>query len=200
MWADALDFTQWLKGERVRWKRTEYTLPRLVRRGHLKATRYGRRLVYTTATRSSSQHIPHGLACTKALLRFKESKKGLYIGEGFFRRHSFKAIPEWGIVYPNGTLLFEYLTADNLRREKHMRQKIENYRRELRRFESVFHKPFYLFVIEAGSEEVRLMARKTDERFFLSDAKSFFSLPKGEQLSNSIYVWGGDGRTYSLEK
>jgi hypothetical protein len=200
LWAEALDFTQWFKGDRVRWKRTEYTLPRLVKHGYLKTCRYGRSLVYTTSNRASSQHIAHGLACTKALLRFKESKEGLYISESFFRRHGYKAIPEWAIVYPNGTLLFEYLTADNFRREKHVKQKIAVYKQELNRFEAVFHNPFYVFVAEANCEEVKLLSRKTNEHFYLTDADRFYSVSQSEQLSTRIYIWGMDGKEYPLSR
>lgn len=199
LWAEGLDFTEWIKGERVRWKRTEYTLPTLVQRKKLRAVQYGRKLVYTASRKASVEHIPHGLACTKALLRFKKSNNGMYISEGFFRRHGHKAIPEWGIIHTNGTLLFEYTTADNFRRMKLMNRKLDMYRQELKRFQGIFHNPFYLFVIEAPKHEVVRFAERLDENFYVVDSGTFFDVPPGEQLTTKAYTWGGDGRTYPLE-
>ena len=199
LWSEALDFTQWFTSTRKRWKRTEYTLPRLVQKKRLRAVQYGRKLVYTASQKASVEHIPHGLACTKALLRFKQSNDGVYISERFFRRHGHRAIPEWGIVHTNGTLLFEYTSADNFRRVKAMNRKLEMYRQELKSFQGMFHNPFYLFVVEAPKHEVVRFAEKLDESFYAIDAQTFFEVPLGEQLTTCAYIWGGDGRTYPLE-
>lgn len=199
LWAEGLDFTEWILGTRKRWKRTEYTLPRLVRGGKLFSVRFGKKLVYTAGRRASVEHISHGLACTKSLLRFKHSGEGAYVSERYFKRHGYQTIPEWGIVYPNGTLLFEYSTADNFRRVKAMNEKLIAYRRELERFQAVFDNPFYLFVIEAPKQEVRRFVQKMDENFYAVDAPTFFGIPKKEQLTSPIYYWGGDGQTYPLE-
>lgn len=199
LWGEALDFTEWFIGERVRWKRTEYTLPRLVERKELRAVQSGKKLVYTASKKSSTRHICHGLTCTKALLRFKSSKEGDYIPESYFRRYGYKAIPEWGIVYPNSTLLFEYATADNFRRTKAMNQKIQIYRKELVRFRQVFKTPFYLIVIDAPRYEVQWFSEKLDENFFVVYKQSFFEAEKGKQLTESIYIWGGDGKSIPLE-
>ncbi len=199
LWAEGLDFTEWILGTRTRWKRTEYTLPKLVRGGKLRAVRFGKKLVYTAGRRASFEQIPHGLACTKSLLRFKHSGEGAYVSEGYFKRHGYQSIPEWGIVYPNGTLLFEYTTADNFRRVKAMNEKIIAYMRELEKFHAVFDNPFYLFVIEAPKHEVRRFVERMNENFYAVDAPTFFGIPKGEQLTSPIYYWGGDGQTYPLE-
>lgn len=199
LWAEGLDFTEWILGTRTRWKRTEYTLPRLVRGGKLRTVRHGKKLVYTASKKASTQHIDHGLACTRALLRFKKSKKGVYVAESYFKRHGYKSIPEWGIVYPNGTLLFEYTTADNFRRVKAMNRKVDVYRKEVKKFQGVFDKPFYLFVIEAPRYEVKRFAEKLDGHFYAVDASSFFNVTKKEQLTTPIYIWGGDGQTYPLD-
>ena len=78
LWAEATDFTFWFTGTRKRWKRTEYNLPRMVEKGALKTARYGRKLVYTVSGKGAKDttDIEHGLICTKALLRFKESIEG----------------------------------------------------------------------------------------------------------------------------
>lgn len=199
LWAEGLDFTEWILGTRTRWKRTEYTLPKLVRGRKLRAVRFGKKLVYTAGRRASIEHISHGLACTKSLLRFKHSGEGAYVSESYFKRHGYQTIPEWGIVYSNGTLLFEYSTADNFRRTKKMNEKLIAYRRELQRFQAVFDNPFYLFVIEAPKHEVRKFVQKMDENFYAVDAPTFFGIPKREQLTSPIYYWGGDGQTYPLE-
>jgi hypothetical protein len=199
LWAEALDFTEWILGQRKRWKRTEYTLPRLVKWRKLGAVNYGHKLVYTAGKKTSRQHIHHGLSCTKALLAFRHSKLGVFLPESQFRKYEHKAVPEWGIVYPNGTLLFEYSTADNFRRFGSMKRKVAAYEKELARFENVFDNPFYLFVIEASHIEVQLFAKELGPSFYATSAQEFYSVPKGKQLSTSIYIWGGDGKAYPLE-
>jgi hypothetical protein len=77
LWAEAKDFTEWFTGERKRWKRTEYNLPRMVKKGALIAVRHGKKLVYTIPTKRTKYKadIEHGLVCTKALLRFVQSMR-----------------------------------------------------------------------------------------------------------------------------
>jgi hypothetical protein len=78
LWAEATDFTFWFTGTRKRWKRTEYNLPRMVRKGVLKTSKSGKKLIYSVSGKGAGDPtgIKHGLICTKALLRFKVSIEG----------------------------------------------------------------------------------------------------------------------------
>jgi hypothetical protein len=129
LWALSVHFTVWFTGSWKRWKRTEYNLPRMVKKGALKTAKYGTRLAYTLPGRRAeyTQDIDHGIICTESLLRFKLSQPGEIISERFFRSLSFEAVPEWGVIYPSGNmLLFEYSTSDNCRRSRVMRKKLTN--------------------------------------------------------------------------
>lgn len=209
MWAEQKDYTAWQTGEWKRWKRTEYTLPILVKRKKLKAVRYGNKLVYTLPgyrkSRAKAEEIEHGLICTKALLRFKMSVKSEYkvISEKFLRSMQFKAIAEWGINFPRSKtmILFEYSTADNFSRRGTMMTKLKRYRDQLGLYEDFFEsKPTVLFVFDAQRHQVKNFVRKysNDSEFYFTDLESFMGVNLGYQFEAPIYLNGGSGSRYPL--
>lgn len=123
-WATKQHYILMLTPKIDRHRRTEVMLPRLVRKGKLTATYYGKKLVYCALRKNrkricGSQYYPtiaHGLACTEALVRFSISDPNCeVIGERYLR--GFKIVPEWAILYPNKKLLlFEFCTKDNFKR------------------------------------------------------------------------------------
>jgi len=124
LWGRQIDFTAWFTGLwSPRNKQSETILPQLERLNVIHSKWYGGQKVYTTSKRESDAHIPHGLVCTNALLRFKLSGGGEFIPEGFFREKMFKAIPEWAVRYESNMILFEYSTPDNFRRKRTMKDK-----------------------------------------------------------------------------
>jgi hypothetical protein len=124
-WATIEHFILWFSGVRMRHRRTECVLRKLVQKGKLRSVRFGKRLVYTVPRRSKGRKpvitkekatyepgknekaiagrnkIVHGLACTEALVRFwRSDMTGEIIAERFF--YGSGAVPEWGIRYANG--------------------------------------------------------------------------------------------------
>lgn len=202
LWAEARDFTYFFTGEWKRWKRTEYNLPRLVKKGALTAVKCGRKLVYSTGRGKidNTADIEHGLICTKSLLRFKASKEGDFISENFFRTLNFESVPEWGVIYDNVLLLFEYSTADNFRRTLLMKKKLASYKRTIPKMETSFRKSVVvLFVFEAERHRVKQFVAKyaKDRRYYFCDLASFQNAAIGEQLTTPIYLWQ-DGQSYPL--
>lgn len=200
LWSEATDFTAWFTGEWKRWKRTEYNLPRLVQKRALKAVRYGHKLVYTVPGNKTAD-IEHGLICTKSLLRFKLSKEGQFISESFFRKTSFGSVPEWAVIYGPKMLLFEYSTADNFRRTRLMKRKLNQYRQSVADIEVVFQATaVVLFVFDTTKHEVIHFVKKygRDQRFYFTDLISFMNVSMRKQLTAPIYIWGGDGKSYPL--
>ena len=202
LWATQKDFTAWFTGEWKRWERTEHNLPLLVKSKHLKAVRYGRKLVYTLPTnrKTYKADIPHGLVSTKALLRFKLSKDGKFISERFLREVGFKKVPEWAVIWEDIILCFEYGTADNFRRTRLMKKKINQYRTSLERIGDFFNtQPIVLFVFDAPRYKVKYFADRYGRHysFYFIDLDSFRAARRGEQLSIP-YIWGGDGKNYPL--
>ena len=205
-WAEALDYTEYLTGERKRWKCAEYHLPHLVERGVLKRVRYGRKYVYAISP-SKTRHkgsIQHDLICTKALLGFKASNiEADFVSENYFRRCGFQAVPEWAVTLSGSESIvhFEYSTADNFRRRRLMNHKIAQYKNAHDRLEEHFGKrPLILFVFDAPEYAIRNFLKNKDEldAFYFTDYESFFSVPKGQQLLAPIYIWGGDREKYPL--
>lgn len=202
LWAEARDFTYWFTGMWKRWKRTEYNLPRMVEKGALTAVRHGNKLVYSAGKKRASYlaDIEHGLICTKSLLRFKASKEGEFISESFFRTINLGSVPEWGVIYDNTLLLFEYGTADNFRRTRLMKKKLTQYKKALPRFDAYFEKKtVILFVFDAERYRVEYFCNRygSNERFYFCDLASFRNVTTGKQLIAPIYFWI-DGKRYSL--
>lgn len=204
LWFDQKDMAEFLTGRRRRVKFVEYQLPRLVEREKLKAERYERRLVYTKRS-GHTDLIPHGLTCTRILLKLLKARAGEVVPESFFKRatESFGLVPDGGLLYPSGLLLFEYCTADNFGRTYLMKRKLGAYRENIHRIESLFDKEaIILFILEAKRFEVIHFAEKrgekTDNQFFFVDLASFLDVSDGDHLSSPIYIWAPDGGSYQL--
>jgi hypothetical protein len=135
--------------------------------------------------------------CTDALVRFHRSKVGTYVSERYFRAKKYNPVPEFAVRYNGGEavmLLFEHSTADNFRRASMIEKKLKAYETGLDRFRTEFEaEPYLLYVIDAKEDEVDRIASKHDKNnFYFTDARQFYSVPLGEQLSRSIYTWRGD--------
>lgn len=202
LWAEAKHFTYFFTGQWKRWKRTEYNLPKMVEKGALTAVRYGKNLVYSVGSKraGNTSDIEHGLICTESLLRFRDSKHGEFISESFFRTLNFGSVPEWGVIYNNTLLVFEYGTADNFRRTLLMKKKLAQYKTAVPRFDDYFEKKtIVLFVFDAERYRVKYFSERygKDARFYFCDLASFRDAHFGEQLTTPIYFWM-DGGSYSL--
>jgi hypothetical protein len=83
-----------------------------------------------------------------------------------------------------------------------MKNKIRSYERELPKFEEVFSvRPFVLFLIGAPRHCVDHFGYVYgNESSIFVDHKTFFSVPKYEQLSSEIYIWGRDGEVIPLKR
>jgi hypothetical protein len=246
-WATKEHFILWFTGKLNRHRRTESTLHRLVQKDRLRCVRFGKRLVYTVPRRTKGKSptlakekivyeagksekamngrnkIVHGLACTEALVRFFRSRSG---GEIIPERYFYKlgAVPEWGIKYPNKTmLLFEFCTESNFDFSNMMKGKINAYKMHLEKIEVKFDsKGIVLFVIDVPRERVERFvgSLKRDDGsvadgdpsalyegdrfpldpFFFTDYETFLKVPFGDQMKASIYIWGTDGKKYPLRK
>jgi len=194
-WATADHFKIWFTGSTQRHRRTEVMLPRLVRQGKLRVVRYGRRLVYSVPRRTRGKRLPsieHGLGCTEGLVRFFRAKPdGLIIPERFFR--GFGVVPEWGILYPDGTLLlYEFSIGDNFYRSGLLKNKLIRYRRNLGRIEDRFGgRGLVLFVVDIPQVVLeRFLAAivPTGEPFYFTDYQRFRQVPIGDQLKAPIYL------------
>ena len=86
-------------------------------------------------------------------------------------------------------LLFEYSTADNFRRKKMIDKKIRSYVSGLPKFRKEFEaEPYLIYVIEAPGWEVEKIANRWGKQsFYFTDARTFFSVPYGQQLERPIY-------------
>lgn len=194
-WAYASDFRR-VFGLEKRNKAIEYNLPYLVKKKKLKARRWEHSLIYSMpGTKGTSDYsILHGLHCTDALIRFHLSKEGVYISERHFKAMKAKVVPEWGIVYGDVLLLFEYSTADNFSRKKMIGRKLDNYRQTLDWFRKEFKaEPYLVYVIDAPEKDVVKYAESHDlNNFYFTDARQFYSVEEGKQLSARIYLWRGE--------
>ncbi len=188
-----------------RHKRTEAMLPRLVKEGKLVARRFGRRLVYSVPRRCRSKlpNIEHGLACTEGLVRFWRAwMAGEIVPERFFR--GLGCVPEWGILYPTGTLLmYEFSTAANFNRAGLVKGKLAKYRAHLAGIEAQFQaKGLVVFALDVPRATVVRFVRRLaplGQSFFFTDYDTFLRVPIGEQLAAPIYLWGGDAQAYTLK-
>ena len=202
LWARQQDFTYWFTGKWGRSKMIEYNLPRMVEKGAITAVRFGRHLVYSAGKKraNNTADIEHGLISTEGLLRVKTAKSGEIISENFFRAINLGSVPEWGVIYAKKLFLFEYGTADNFRRTRLMKKKVETYAKVLGKFRRYFGKePIVLFVFDAEPYKVRHFVGKygRHECFYFCDLASFKNVNWGEQLVAPLYYWL-DGERYSL--
>src|SRR5262245_668088 len=111
-WAKKRHYELWFTGQtRTRHRRTEHVLNRLVKNGRLNEVWYEGVKNYTDKRHTAE--IVHGLACTECLVRlYLSDRQGTVIPERYFK--GFGAVPEVGILYPNGTaLLLEFSTKRN---------------------------------------------------------------------------------------
>lgn len=205
LWATQRDFTQWFTGEAKPWKRTQYNLPRMVRKGALTAVRYGKKLVYSTGKKraGNTADIEHGLICTESLLRFKSARVGDFIPESFFRTINLGCVPEWGVIYGNTLVVYEYCTFDNFRRTRLMKKKVNTYRKSKAKFETYFDKNLIvLFVFETFRYSVINFVEKNGNGSFIyfCDLRTFMSVDAGKQLTSNIYLNGADCVSYPLTK
>jgi len=245
-WATKEHFILWFTGGTKRHRRTESTLHRLVQKDRLRCVRFGKRLVYTVPRRTKGKiptlakekskyeagrsekaingrnKIVHGLACTEALVRcYRSGSDGEIIAERYF--YGLGAVPEWGIKYPNKTmLLFEFCTESNFDFSNMMKGKINAYRKYLEKIEEKFaSKGIVLFVIDVPRERVERFvgSLKRDvgsvadgdqsalyegdrfplDPFFFVDYETFLKVPFENQLTAPIYIWT-DGKIYPLRK
>lgn len=198
-WADRSDFVRAIKGRDMRLRGVEWNLPRLVKQKKLKRKRIGNKHVYALPrTKGYTDHnVKHGLMCTDALVRFHVSKAGDYISERDFKRERFDPIPEFGVRYNGGdavVLLFEYSSPDQVRRKKTLHDKLKKYQ-NLGQFRKAFKaEPYLVHVLDAPEWHVDDLADKHshNNNFYFTDARQFYSVPYGEQLSRAIYTWRGE--------
>jgi hypothetical protein len=214
-WATVDDFALWFPGHL---RRSRRVLKRLTDLGKVRAIKYGKRLIYALPRKSKavkdeysgSSKIYHGLCCTKSLVRFwRANTNGEIFAERFF--YPGKCVPEWGIRYPNNTmLLFEFCTRDNFKRPSVMKGKFRAYDEFIPDFREEFKASIaVLFVVDISRSEVeRYVGSLADARyngdtfpepFYFCDYETFLSVPIGEQLKAKIYFWS-DGKEYSLNE
>jgi hypothetical protein len=202
--AEARDFIIFITGKDKRYRAVEYNLPVLTKKKNvLIRVRNGRRgYIYKLRGKGGIQKekIYHDLTSTRALLRFKTSKEGVFFGERFFKEARVYPLPEWAVLYDNVLFLFEFSTANNFKRTDLMREKVAQYLRSYDEMKDYFSaEPITIFLLEAPIFRVEAFAKEHDyEQFYYTDIESFFSVGRGDQLDAPIYIWGGDGRSYSL--
>jgi hypothetical protein len=112
-------------------------------------------LVYAVPRISKGQyHIEHGLACIEGLVRFwRSDMNGVVVPESYFR--GIGCIREWGIMYEETILLYEYCSADQFSRGRKVENKVVNYNQYLHAIEEKFGKSgIVVFVIDARREKV----------------------------------------------
>lgn len=169
------------------------------------ARRWGRRLVYAVPRRCRSKvpNIAHGLACTEGLVRFWRAwMAGEVVPERCFR--GLGCVPEWGIIYPSGTLLlYEFSTASHFDHTGRVKGKLARYRAHLTTIEAQFQaRGLVVFVLDAPRVAVARFVRRLaplGEPFFFTDYAIFLRVPIGEQLTAPIYLWGEDAQAYALK-
>lgn len=206
LYAEARDFIEGLKGHRRRMRAIEYNLPYLVREGKLQAIRYGHRYVYRLPQRRRflAHDIQHGLVCTKALLAFLHCRQGQLVSERFFRQMKFGAVPEWGMLFSSGMLLFEYSTADNFSRRRLMNTKLRQYRESVFKIEDFFDaQAIVLFLFDTETHKLKHFVSEycqDDIQFYFASLDAFKRVKRGKHLNSPIYIWAGDGKKYPLTK
>ena len=221
-WATKRHYQLWFTGQaRTRHRRTESVLRRLTKSGKLRAVYYGKKLIYSIPRISKGtkndefsglSKVVHGLACTECLVRFFRSRTdGTVIAECYFS--GLGAVPEWGIVYPNGNmLLFEFCTKHNFFFSGNVQGKLSAYRQNLEKIEDKFNaKAMVVFVIDVPriTLEKYIISRAYAgsasaegdtfpfNPFFFTDYETFLNVPIGQALYEPIYIWS-DGKNYPL--
>ena len=192
----------WFTGSAGRHKRTEVMLPRLVREASLRVFRQGKYFVYVIPRISRGEyHLDHKLACSEGLVRFwRSDMQGVVVAERFFR--GLGCIPEWGIIYDNSILLYEYCSPDQFSRGRKVESKVVNYDQHLHSIEEKFGKPgIVVFAIDAPRGKVEKWVARVQPSgpYFFTDYEALTQVPIGHQLSADIYFWE-DGNTYPLRK
>ena len=202
-WATKRHFLLWFTGEEPkRDRRVEKVLRRLSVAKRLRAVRYGNKLIYAVPRKTKGfdgSNVYHGLSCTECLVRcFRSDTNCEVIPEKLFR--GFGCVPEWGIRYPNGSiLLLEFCTKDNFYFSGNMRGKLEAYKENIWRIEEEFQaEGVVLFVIDIPRDAVKRFVENTDDDYlFFTDYETFLKAPIGKQLQEPIYIWV-DGKEYGL--
>jgi hypothetical protein len=185
-WATKNHYVMWFTGERLeRHRRIEVLLKRLSDSGRLRVAEYGHKLVYISPKHRRSIdnfQIIHGLGVTEGLVRLMlADRSGIIVPE---RKFKTKTRPEFGIVWGEKTLLYEYCTKDNAKRFDVLKRKLNGYS---------FLKPnqSVLFVMNISREEVKETIKRLHPEgpFLFTDLTTFMSVPLGEQLTAKIYLW-----------
>src|SRR5688572_14578445 len=157
-WATLVHFVLWFTGQtKTRHRRTETVLKRLSKRKLVRTARYGKKLVYALPRKTRGEwddfaglsKIAHGLACTEILVRFFRSRMSCeVIPERFF--YGLGSVPEWGIRYPNGSLLMlEFTSKSDFLHSGKVMGKLSAYFRNLPKIEEKFQATgVVLFVID----------------------------------------------------
>jgi hypothetical protein len=197
-WAEVLDwFTRELMtlifyGRLIRDGRTERVLKKFREKSSLRAIWYDGRWAYSAKRinrRPYDQipdHIYHGLGCSEGLVRFYLSDHGaIIIPARRFLNLGYR--PEWGMMLSSGmTLLYEFCTADNVRRR--LKHKIQTYM-------GLPENQAVLFVLDIAREHLSTVISGP---YFFVDYESFKKVPYGEQLTAPIYTWGDSGKILSM--
>ena len=177
--------------ELARHKATEHSLPPLVRTKRVREAKWVKKKIYSVS--GSSNHIYHGLCCTEILVRFVASRSGCeVIGEGRLRRDKNGVVPEFGIRYPQGTiLLVEYCTTDNAKRYRLIPRKVNQYKKYLENLEATYNaQGVVVFIIDLPIDEVKQLAARYLEGLnfiYFSSYESFLKVPLGSALYYPIY-------------
>lgn len=189
-----------LTGKLDRIHSAEVVLPRLVKRGLLKQVKFHQRFAYAVRRVSRSYNdeifIEHGLGCTEGLVRFWISDRS---GE-LIRERKFKSMgicPEWALRYPSGKLLlYEFCTEDNSKRIGVIKSKITRYQKIMK------DNYVIVFVMDLPRKDVIYLVEKIKPEgpFMFTDYETFKTVPYGDQLTASIYLWGGDVQPHPLRE
>lgn len=197
-WATVKQIVLLITGKLTRLHSTETILPRMVKRGLLRRTKFQKGWAYAarrvTKGNSSDWNVEHGIGCTEGLVRFWISdRSGELIPERKFKGQNIW--PEWAIRYPSGKiLLYEFCTKDNSRRKGVVKSKIT-------RYQAILREEFVIvFVMDIPRQDVvELVAQLQPEgNFMFTDYETFKSVPLGQQLTASIYLWGEDSQPHPL--
>lgn len=170
---------------------------------------YGSKLIYAVPRKgnvdefSGLSKVVHGLACTEGMVRFwRSDMNGVVVPERFF--FGIGSVPEWGIIYPEGTiLLYEYCTKSNFYWTGNMAKKLAAYKKNLEKIEQKFTaKAIVVFVLDIPQGVVERWVgsgKSLMDKCFFTDYETFKKVPIGGQLTAPIYLWR-DGKQYALRQ
>ena len=170
-WATKAHYVMWFTDKNsLRHRRIEILLRRLTDKHKLRVTAYKNRLVYITPRRRgemSEFNISHGLGVTDGLVRLILSDRSAEIIPE--RRYRSRVRPEFGLVYGQKSILYEFCTCDNARRNNILKYKIRNYQ------DFISPDQIVLFVLQIPREEVKRKVRllKPEGNFFFTDYQTF---------------------------